>query len=309
MQTIEISIVIPLYNNRKYVEKTIESIQQQTLVCWHCFIIDDGSTDGGRQIVEDKIQDDLRFSLFKREEYSSHKGANVCRNLGLSFLKSAYVMFVDADDYLSNNCLQNRLAYIKEYGGFDLYIFKTAFIDTEERIRGEFKVLDQDIQRLIVNLVKHKIPWHTMSGVWRVGFLKAIGGWNEQYERLQDVELNLRALLNNPKIKYAHLSIDSFYRYDNLTIEKQKAARMGFCRLTKDYYKQFLSSAILNKHNKSKVNSEFQKLIERQLVHYLYNETEKDPKWESLYLDTLCALEVSKSDIESVNKIFDKFQL
>ena len=92
-----ISIIIPVYNAEKYLQKCIESIINQTYNCIEIIIVDDGSTDCSMKMVEKYIKKDYRIILLKQ----NNKGPNAARKLGLSKAKGKYIMFVDADDHIS----------------------------------------------------------------------------------------------------------------------------------------------------------------------------------------------------------------
>lgn len=302
----KISIVIPLYNNVEYIEETLCSLQRQSFTKWQCIIVDDGSSDGSVEIVMKMTKDDKRLKFLIRENFTEKTGANACRNIGLGNLSTDYVMFLDADDYLDVDCLMNRMQNVEKRGRADLYIFKTAFVNKEGGIIGYFYNRSQEIQDVIYRLVTHKIPWHTMSPIWSVKFLKEIGGWNEDYERLQDVELHIRALLSNPVIFFADVAADSFYRFNGMSLEKKKAARKGFCRLVKDYHKRLLQSSQLNDSYKKKINEKFEIILENQFLNYIKNTEKRDFEWERLYLSTLRTVEIDADEQVSVQYIFSK---
>lgn len=301
-----ISLVIPLYNNELYVANTLRSIMDQSLSDWFCIIVDDGSSDSSFQVAKDMTQNDARFLLVERINYADIKGANCCRNIGLHLARTKRVAFVDADDYLDKECLATRLEVIEADSSYDVYIFKTAFVDEQGGIKGYFYNPNTDIQDIVCRLVQHHIPWHTMSPVWSVDFLKRIGGWNEEYERLQDVELNIRALLAHPKILFTKAPVDSYYRSIGMSSAKKKLARMGFSRLIKDYYFLLMKSNFIDNTYKMEIQRTFEQLLEGQFINYIKSLNERDRQWEELYISTLKALGVEEEEIESVNKIFNK---
>ena len=102
MNTPLVSIIIPVYKVEKYVSKCIESIQAQTYPHWELLLINDGSPDGSGHICDEYSQQDSRIRVFHKE----NGGVSSARNLGLDNVKGDYVMFVDADDWLSDSCLE-----------------------------------------------------------------------------------------------------------------------------------------------------------------------------------------------------------
>lgn len=302
-----ITVVIPLHNAESYIVQALTSLKEQTYPNWSCIIVNDDSTDNSVSLALSNIAGDDRFVFLERKDQTNVKGANACRNIGLYIAKTAYAMFLDADDYLSRTCMEQRTKVINDDENLhDIYVFKTAFVNNEGKITGYFYNPNEDIPDMICRLVKHQIPWHTMSPVWSVNFLKNINGWNEEYERLQDVELNIRALLHYPMIRFINDVPDSYYRTNGMSQGKKTAARRGFCRLVRDYYKLLTSNKKIEERHKIIIAEKFQNILEAQFLGYIKFAQERDKKWEELYLSTLSALEVDNEDQLSIKHIFSK---
>lgn len=99
-----ISIIVPTYNYARLLEKTLASINSQTLRDWECIVVDDGSTDETRTLVENLAARDGRFIYCHRV----NGGAAAARNTGLERVNPAsrYVAFMDADDLWSPDALE-----------------------------------------------------------------------------------------------------------------------------------------------------------------------------------------------------------
>lgn len=96
---IKVSIIIPVYNVEKYLEKCIQSVVNQTLKEIEIFLIDDGSSDSSWEIVQKFAKKDKRITAIQQE----NAGAAVARNQGLDRAKGEYIGFVDSDDYVDAN--------------------------------------------------------------------------------------------------------------------------------------------------------------------------------------------------------------
>ena len=297
-----VSIIIPHYNNKETIFRTLESLKFQSFENWECIIVDDSSCESSLNELAKHIVDDLRFKLILRKNYSTISGANICRNLGVCNSKGNWLIFVDADDTLLENCLQERVNEINESQLCNLFIFKTAVVDNNGGYKWEFKCKNIAQKHLLLSLYTHSIPWHTMSVVWQREFLLKIGGWNIQYERLQDVELNIRAILNNPIIKVFDNSFDSLYWQQSMNESKKRYARFGFCRLIKDYYNKLIEFDT-DLDFSSKISLATENMLNFHIQSYLVS-AEKDPHWENLYLHTLEAVSIPKSEIKIVKKAF-----
>ena len=101
-QSPKISIIVPVYKVEQYLPKCIDSILSQTYQDWELLLIDDGSPDNSGKKCDEYAHKDERIRVFHKD----NGGVSSARNLGLDYAEGDYVMFVDSDDWLSNDCLQ-----------------------------------------------------------------------------------------------------------------------------------------------------------------------------------------------------------
>lgn len=92
----KISIIVPIYNAEKYIDKCIESIINQTFKDIEIILINDGSSDGSRNIIDRYAKKDKRIIAI----YQENSGPSVARNKGIKIAKGKYIGFVDSDDYI-----------------------------------------------------------------------------------------------------------------------------------------------------------------------------------------------------------------
>jgi len=97
-----ISVIIPIYNNQKYLKKCLDSILNQTYKNLEIICIDDCSSDSSYEILQDYKKRDSRLKIIKNNE---NFGAGKTKNLGLELAKGEYVFFIDSDDYIELNTL------------------------------------------------------------------------------------------------------------------------------------------------------------------------------------------------------------
>lgn len=94
---VAISLVVPVYNTEKYLNKCLDSILHQTLQEIEIIVVNDGSTDGSRCIIENFRQKDNRIKAF----HIINGGVSAARNYGIERSCGKYVMFVDSDDWIA----------------------------------------------------------------------------------------------------------------------------------------------------------------------------------------------------------------
>lgn len=112
-----ISIIIPIYNAEKKLNRCVDSILTQTYSDIELLLVDDGSTDGSAEICLNYVKNDNRV----RYIYKSNGGAASARNVGINEAKGEYIQFVDSDDYISSN-MTEMLYKSMEYYCTDLSI-------------------------------------------------------------------------------------------------------------------------------------------------------------------------------------------
>lgn len=136
-----VSIITPLYNSELYIERTIQSVLDQTYENWELLIIDDCSTDGGYLLVEELTKKDSRIKLFKNEKNS---GAGITRNNGISKAKGKYIAFLDSDDQWLPEKLKVQVHFM-EVNNIDFSFTNYQQIDENGSL---LKVIDNNIEKV-----------------------------------------------------------------------------------------------------------------------------------------------------------------
>ncbi len=102
----ELSIIIPVYNGEKYLQRCIESILSQTYSDFELIIVDDGSTDSSLEICNEFATKDSRVIVHHKE----NEGLVAARKTGVSLSKGKYIGFVDCDDYIDEDMYFNLMS-------------------------------------------------------------------------------------------------------------------------------------------------------------------------------------------------------
>ena len=108
-ERVNISIIIPLYNKEKFVKQSLDSALSQSYDNFEVLVVNDGSTDGSREVV--LSVDDPRIRLIDKP----NGGVSSARNLGMDEAKGAYIVFLDADDMWHEKHLEVLLEGVKAY--------------------------------------------------------------------------------------------------------------------------------------------------------------------------------------------------
>ena len=107
-----ITVIIPVYNVKKYLERCVGSVLRQTYTYLEILLIDDGSTDGSGELCDRLAQEDTRVRVVHKE----NGGSSSARNRGLELFSGEYVGFVDSDDYIEPDMYEKLLRGIRESG-------------------------------------------------------------------------------------------------------------------------------------------------------------------------------------------------
>ena len=105
-----VSIIIPVYNVSSFIEKCIKSVVDQSFRDFECIIVNDGTKDNSIELIEEIIKLDKRFKVF----HQKNQGQGMARNLGLKYAKGKYICFIDADDYVESNYLEEMYRAIEK---------------------------------------------------------------------------------------------------------------------------------------------------------------------------------------------------
>lgn len=122
----KISIIMPVYNTKPYLESSIKSLLNQTYDNWELIVVDDGSKDGSSILLDDiaNKQRDDRIRLFHKQ----NDGLSGARNFGISKVRGDFIVFFDSDDMLEMDLLNKINLSINEFST-DLVLFPYQNVD------------------------------------------------------------------------------------------------------------------------------------------------------------------------------------
>jgi glycosyltransferase involved in cell wall biosynthesis len=140
----DVSVVIPLYNKARYVARALDSVLAQTRPPSQIVVVDDGSTDGGADIVQ--RYSDSRVSLLRQE----NQGVSAARNRGIDEVRSELIGFLDADDEWKPCFLETILELAKQFPGCGAYATAYDIVEADGRRCGSSdRVSDSTWQGLV----------------------------------------------------------------------------------------------------------------------------------------------------------------
>ncbi|HEY1193478.1 glycosyltransferase family 2 protein [Flavobacterium sp.] len=212
-----VSIIIPTYNRANLISETLNSIIAQTYQNWECIIVDDGSTDNTKEVLQKFLESDNRFQYYIRPQNKT-KGPNSCRNYGFEKSKGVFINWFDSDDILFENAIDLRLKNFND--NVDCVIAKCEIFDSLSRLKlFENTILSSG--NVLKDYFVGNITFYVSGPMWRRSFLeKQKELFDEQIRYLDDWDFNLRMICQSINIKFLDLPVFG-YRFHSHSLSKQ----------------------------------------------------------------------------------------
>lgn len=214
-----VSIIMPMYNVEKYIEKAIQSVLSQTYNNFELLIINDGTKDNSVAIAE-KFLSDKRIKIYHKE----NGGLSDARNFGLDRANGVYVYFMDSDDYIEPILLEKAVNEI-ENSNADILIFG-YYLDNEnangnllnsERIVTETKYFEKNKNNLFINDTTMGLLGYAWNKLYKLEFLN---NNNLRFEKgvslVEDILFNSLAYKFSNKILIINVPL---YHYANRPVQ------------------------------------------------------------------------------------------
>ncbi|WP_047983979.1 glycosyltransferase family 2 protein [Ornithinibacillus californiensis] len=145
MNNIKVSIVVPIYKVEKYIHRCMESILNQTYTNLEIILVDDGSPDNCGAIADEYGKKDYRVRVFHKE----NGGLSDARNYGMQYVTGEYTMFVDSDDWLQPNMIEEMMKYSLKY---QADIVQSAFYYAyEDRLYFDSRYYDEVAEPIVMD--------------------------------------------------------------------------------------------------------------------------------------------------------------
>lgn len=192
----EISVVIPVRNREKLVVRTLDSVAAQSYRPINLILVDNGSTDATREVLEqwqsENQSDDLRVTILGEPT----PGAARARNRGLREVATDYVMFFDSDDEMRPDHIRRVVDELRRLPDADILRWPVAVLDPD----GWTELKDQRFHdEMQLHLLHATLA--TQRYAVRSDLLRRLGGWNESLPCWNDLELGVRLIASGAKIR------------------------------------------------------------------------------------------------------------
>ena len=236
-----VSIVIPVYNAEKYIERALKSLINQSYKNIEVIVVNDGSTDNTEKIVK-KYVDKIRYF------YKENGGVASALNLGIKNMKGEYFSWLSHDDVYYTNKIERQIEELKNidkdnilYSGFELINDKSEFLYAWEiASKNEYRKLNNSFYALLLSGLNGCSLLIPKKAFYEVDF------FNEDLKCTQDYDLWFKIFKNGYKIKYMpevllqyriHESQDTKLKLKSVIEEGNKLWIYMISNLSEDDYK------------------------------------------------------------------------
>ncbi|RAP51827.1 MAG: hypothetical protein BZ133_02265 [Methanosphaera sp. SHI613] len=215
MSEFKISIIIPVYNKERFLDKCLQSILAQSFNDYEVICVDDGSTDLSLSILNEYAKDNSNFKVFSKE----NEGPGSARNYGLKKATGEYILFLDADDWIESDTL-DKLYTTAKNNDSDLVLFNATEHyknnTTKDRIYHVHFDENIDLERYSfdynnnINLVMN--GYHIVcTKLHRLDFIKEHELEFSDKSEFEDVLFHIKSMIYAKHISY---NPDKFYQYN-----------------------------------------------------------------------------------------------
>lgn len=209
-----ISIIIPIYNAAPYLNQCLESIKNQSFTDFEVIMVNDGSTDTSKEICMSFVEKDRRYKLIDQK----NSGVSSARNTGIDISQGEWITFIDSDDWIDCDYLQNTNSLIGLEQA-DAICNLNICINNDSYMKFD-KPVDTDTNDILSDLINGKLP----TSMWCYFFRKeSISNMivDAEIHHYEDLDFLIRYFINGKLILFNNES-RSLYHYRQGSITHQK---------------------------------------------------------------------------------------
>jgi len=206
-----LSIVVPTYNCTRYIKRTIESILMQTYSSYEVIVVDDGSTDDTR-IVLQNYQNRIKYV------YQENKGVSAARNYGIQLARGEFIAFLDADDLYLPDKLAEQVACFDARPSLGMVHSGWRKVNRLEETIGEIEPWN-DAPRLNLKTWLLMRPVFLGAMIFRREWLERVNGFDTDLCQAEDVDLTLRLALMGCKTAWVYQSTVCYRQHEENTMQ------------------------------------------------------------------------------------------
>lgn len=238
----KVSVIIPAYNRESYICQAVDSVLNQTFKNVELIIVDDGSTDGTRDILESYGD---RICLLEHPG-RANKGQSSALNLGIKKSTGNYIAILDSDDYWDLKKIEMQVDYLEKNPGIGLVYSNGKAVNAEGKVlydiyRTGHKELNQP-----ANLLLDCYLFVPTNSLFRKEIIESTGYFDESLRSAQDHDMAIR-IAEVTKLAYMDLPLFCYRRHSQSLSNKNTELRWrnGFIILDKARKRYYYSRTVV----------------------------------------------------------------
>ncbi|MDO4963795.1 MAG: glycosyltransferase [bacterium] len=202
----KISVIVPVYNSKKYLNRCVESIINQSYLNLEILLVNDGSTDGSELICDEWSKKDLRVNVI----HQKNRGVSAARNNGINVASGDYISFIDSDDFINQDmfkCIIEKM----EHDRSDIGVCNFNIINNDKCSLGILNKPNSRFDLALVDEFHDSVGGYLWNKIYSKDLIKN-HFLEEKISMMEDLYFNL-SLCENMNVKYSF--IDSpLYNYN-----------------------------------------------------------------------------------------------
>ena len=196
-RTPQVSVVIPAYNCAAYVGQAIDSVLSQTYTDWEIIVVDDGSKDDTRLVLDKYGDRRIRYV------YQQNQGVSIARNHGIQLARGEFVAFLDADDFFLSDKLASQIAVFAAKPNLGIVHSGWRLVNSIGEPIKDIKPW-QNVPKLDLEMWLRWKPVLPSAMMFRRHWLEQVGGFDPRFPPAEDTDLVLRLALMGCEADWLH---------------------------------------------------------------------------------------------------------
>ena len=234
---VKVSVVIPIYNQSRFVSQAIESVLAQTLTNIEIIVVNDGSEDDPTTALA-PYMDSVQYIEQKNQ------GVSAARNAGLAIAKGTYILFLDADDFITPDKLSAKTYLLDHNPQCGMVVSGWWLCDEQGEITSVEKQWFQAPQLDLLTWLRWK-PGFPGAILFRTKAVQQVGGFATDLTHSEDVDLALRILIAKYGAMWLKLPTAYYRQHSTSAVRNVTAAAQGIkIVLDRTFYNQNLPASI-----------------------------------------------------------------
>lgn len=299
MDNYKVSVIVPVYNAEEYIGATLDSIINQDFNSYEIIVVDDGSTDQSPEIISEKLTKSTADYRIIRQD---NAGVSSARNRGMQEATGEYLVFIDADDYVTGNHLSELYNGETDFSMVQFIKKENDKLSTPHRFSTESITCDEFIKKEL----RMEMPFNFWQLMYKASIIKENSiRFNPNLIYGEDIDFALRALLYGDEVAISNEATYYYIQHSQSAIKTSEYRRFEVIEIFENLA-EFYRSHGRDDLARLIVTSRIPKAIFGNMNYFFYNDYDFDEVLSKMKeMDLLDKL----SKFEGDNKFKSKIRL